>query len=58
MLVQTCNTPRVCLLCLHESPASLGQALLLCDIVDERGLGIPMLWSVLKLPPGNAKTVR
>lgn len=46
------------LLCLHESPSSLGQILPLCDIADERGLGIPMLWSVQSLPPGNAKTVR
>lgn len=41
-----------------ESPSSLGQILPLCDIVDERGLGIPMLWSVPRLPPGDARTVR
>lgn len=23
-----------------------------CETVDERGLGVPVLWSVLKLPPG------
>ena len=41
-----------------ESPSSLGQILPLCNIVDERGLGIPMLWSVPRLPPGDAKTGR
>ena len=48
----------VSLLCLQILPSSLGQILPLCDIVDERGLGIPMLWSVPRLPPGDAKTVR
>lgn len=41
-----------------ESRSLLGQILPLCDIGDERGLGIPMLWSVPRLPSGDAKTVR
>ena len=58
MLVQTCNAPPAQPLMSAESPSSHGQILPLCDIVDERGLGIPTLWSVPRLPPSDAKTGR